>query len=213
MKRTGGAPPKAIPADAAITHGYQFPTEPATAKQAAALRRMMVDFMRNHFAVRFGDVSVELLAEGFGLQARRAKDVVARARGLGCSSEADFVCRVLHGMHTGEIAGVLGTPKGLDTRYFFRLVYDHQCGLSGSDLPSHSQGGWRQLPADALLDDPDGQTARIRDSAGNEIIVDVYDEYGLRWIFDPERGANLDVYRMWHAAFRVAYVSWLKGES
>ncbi len=214
MVRTGRKPPKIVPEEPAQSMGYRFPNAPATPKQLGALRRLMVEYLRNHISNKFSEASVELLGELFGLQERQAKTVVSHSRSLQCTAEADLVLRVLHGMHTGEFAGILGTPRSLDTRWFFRQVYEFDLRLYCDELPMDLTKSFIPLPPDAEPIGPGYQTARILDARGREQIVNVLeDDDGSLWMYDPEQEQNINALRMWHAAFRYEYRTWLRGDS
>ena len=213
MVRTGRKPPKIVPEEPAQSMGYRFPDAPATPRQLAALRRLMVEYLRNHISNKFSDASVELLGELFGLQERQTKTVVSHSRSLQCTAEANLVLRVLHGMHTGEFAGILGTPKSQDNRWFFRLVYEFDLRLYRDELPMDLTKSFIPLPSDALLLGG-GQTAQITDANGRDRIVNVWpDRDGTRWMEDPVRERDINALRMWHAAFRDEYRTWLRGDS
>ncbi len=212
MVRTGKGPPRTIPQEPAQTMGYRFPSTPATPKQLVALRRLMLAYLRNHVCKEFSQVSVELLGELFGLQERQAKSVVSQSRGMNHTSYVELVLRLLHAMHTGEIAGVLGTPKSMDTRWLFRLVYEFDPTAERDDLPKELRRSWVPLPSDAIHG-PGDHRARIRDADGKEKTVNVWSSTdGFIWMEEPGQEQDFNVLVMWHSAFRVEYREWLRGE-
>jgi hypothetical protein len=211
MARTGKRSHPFIPSEAAQSCGYRFPQDRATPTQMHALRRLMRDYIRTIAVKRFSNISVDLLGDVFGLEDRQAKTVVARARNLEIRAEADFVLQVLRGMHTGEIAGVLGTTKNMNTRYFFRLVYEFNIKEHYRELCEYFCVWLVPLPADAHRDGPSGMTVLLTDERGNERVANVYnDSDGSRWIEDPSNPKDLEALMMWHAAFCIDYRDWLE---
>jgi hypothetical protein len=192
--------------------GYLFPSTPATPKQIAYLRRLMRDHLRNTLVCQYPEVSVDLLGDVMGLADRQAQTVVSKARNLDGTAEANLVLIVLHGMHTGELAGVRGTPKNMDTRWLFRTIYEFII-ISYRDLPSSIFPNWIPLPSSAALRDHSNDIARLRDSSGDEFDTLVWTaEDGSHWIKDPSSPKNFEAFRMWHAAFRADYRKWIRGD-
>jgi hypothetical protein len=214
LSRTGRTPPKAIPYEAAVSRGYRFPEVPATPKQLNALKRLMLDYLRTHIAKEFPELTTELLGEFMGLSERQAKTVIKDARAVDGSALAKLVIELLYGMHTGDVAGILGTPKRQDIRYFFRAVYEFDIEFFLDDVPE-----WLReislipVPADATSLFEYQGTVRINDATGKhdrDAVILAKSEDGTNWIEDPSAPKNWATFSMWHAAFRLAFREWLR---
>jgi hypothetical protein len=203
----------AVPTVEAWTMGYRFPREPATPGQLRALDKIMLEFLRLDTVKRFPDLSIELVGKLFDLGERQAQTVVSNARRVQGSADFDLVIRILHGMHSNEIAGVLGTPKSKDTRSFFRRVYEFDFLRYGGELPDCLGSSWKwiPLPPDAVLTERRKcVTARLKSERGSEQDLIVYeDENGSPIVEVGRFPSDFDVLRMFHAAFCVDYREWL----
>jgi hypothetical protein len=113
---------------ASASMGYRFPTTQATPKQLRALADIATAYQRRLcvYALDRGDPPpVEVFARTFGLSESHAKTFVGAIRrriAAGGSPKGDLVLDVLLAMHTGRVAGVMGTPRTATTKWLFATV-------------------------------------------------------------------------------------------
>lgn len=112
-----------VPLQAAQSRGLRFSCDAATPAQLKSLDNLIVSYLRTYVARRFPDLPVECLSSVFGLGERQTQTIVSRARNEADSSDAFLGIELLHGMHSGKYAGVLGTPKYQTTRWLFGTVH------------------------------------------------------------------------------------------
>jgi len=124
------------------------------------------------------------------------------------------VTELLHGMHNSDVAGILGTPKNKDARYFLRVVYDFNVEVYFDELPA-----WlreiKLVPAlaDATYLFAHKGNVRFNDAARKserDALVLARSEDGTDWIEDPSAPKDWEIFKMWHAAFRLDYREWLR---
>ncbi len=142
-----GRPPETVPTENAEAMEFAFPTTPATSLQLFALRRLVVRYLREVMAVRFASLPAEVLGEAFGLEERRAKEVVGQARNRGITPLTFLVLEVLRGMVAGTVPSVLATPRNRYTRWLFAEV-NHHDRLDWQELRScdwMTAADWRVL--------------------------------------------------------------------
>lgn len=103
--------------------GFRFPTDGATPRQRKAFDRILTAHIREELIHRYDDrLPAEVFASAFGLSPRKTAYLAKAVRERPYSPEASLVLRVLHGMLTGEIAGVSGTRRMEGARFVFDIV-------------------------------------------------------------------------------------------
>jgi hypothetical protein len=118
-----------------MANGYRFPSTAQTASQAKDLGRIVQNYLRIFIARQLHEFSVETVGEALGLGERQAKTVIKNACELPWSAQVELTMDVLQGMVERRIAGVLGTPKTLDNRKVFRVVYETDYFTRLSEAP------------------------------------------------------------------------------
>jgi hypothetical protein len=198
--------------DESRSMAFRFPDTPATQSQLRTLDKMMFEYLRLVTVKRNPEVSVELLGKLFSLGERQAQTVVSEARSTAGTADANLAVDVLHAMLARKIAGVRGTPKTMDYRWLFRLVYEFDSGSYRGVWPDDLYSEWIPLPPDAKVSHY-GTTAHITEKDGRQYDVPVCRRRdGTNIIPDWSNPSNVDMFITLHAAFRIDYREWLRNK-
>jgi hypothetical protein len=114
--------PECVPLEAARARQYRFPDTPSTSAQGRALEKIVAKYLRCSHLHRYQEFGVELLARSIGLEKRQTSTLLTEVRMPGRDETVELAKAVFHAMHTGLIAGVLGTRRTDDNRAIFKLI-------------------------------------------------------------------------------------------
>jgi hypothetical protein len=133
---------KCVGLDGPASRGLRFPDKKETTEQHRNLKKIMVGYIRRLTVKQFSAFTDETLAGVLGISDRQVRNVRSEIKKPGRRHEdLEMTMEVLHGMQSGLIAGVLGTPHNEESRAIFSVVHNtgrwladgKPAGVHGSD--------------------------------------------------------------------------------